>query len=173
MCVLFFRRLNYSSRLNILDITCAFQLLPVPTVGVGGSGHPKNSRCDSRLRHSRDVPGLDLPGGRPGNQLNQGLTKTMINHARQLSRNLVGIYHQSEIQETHREMRIPERDVRACLLTYAYPQISTERKLIGGVVQWQERRSWAANFNFFHSIGPQLVHCVLLYKFAASTLKLF
>ena len=35
----------------------------------------------------------DLAVGRPGAQLNLGLTKTMINIARQLSRSLLGIYH--------------------------------------------------------------------------------
>jgi len=38
-------------------------------------------------------PGSDLAGGRPGDQLKLGLTKTMISNARQLSRRLVGIYH--------------------------------------------------------------------------------
>jgi len=34
-------------------------------------------------------------------------------------------------QETHHEMRIPERDVSViCLLTYAYLYISTEPKLL-------------------------------------------
>ena len=39
------------------------------------------------------ITGSDLARGNPGNQLKLGLTKTVINNARQLSRSLVGIYH--------------------------------------------------------------------------------
>ena len=35
------------------------------------------------------APGPDVAGGRPGVQLKLGLTKTMINNARQLSRSLI------------------------------------------------------------------------------------
>jgi len=40
-----------------------------------------------------DTAGLDLSGERAETQLKFGLTKTIINNARQLSRNLVSIYH--------------------------------------------------------------------------------
>ena len=49
-------------------------------------------------RVSPPIAGLDLAGGRPGVQLKLGLTKTMINNARQLSRSLIGIYHYRELK---------------------------------------------------------------------------
>jgi len=42
------------------------------------------------------LAGPDIAGVRPGTQLKLGLTKTMINNARQLSRSLVSIYHYPE-----------------------------------------------------------------------------
>ena len=41
---------------------------------------------------------LDLAGGRPAAQLKLGLTETMFNNVRQLSRRLVGIYYKQEIK---------------------------------------------------------------------------
>ena len=40
------------------------------------------------------LSGPDLAGGRPGaRQKKMGLTKSVVNNARQLSRSLLGIYH--------------------------------------------------------------------------------
>jgi len=51
-----------------------------------------NTAVSFSVHTSYTNPGLDLAGGTAGAQLKLGLTKTMINNARQLSRSLVGIY---------------------------------------------------------------------------------
>ena len=76
------------------NFTCiAYQLSDRTTRSTTDYKTKKTTICPLRLSCFVLLSGPDLAGGRPGVQLKLGLTKTMIDNARQLSRSLVGIYH--------------------------------------------------------------------------------